>query len=210
VPAVAVLLRRRPPGTALLVALLAAGWANATFLALTMHGWWWPGRQTVVVLPLAVIAIAGWASDDRRASADAATAVRRAASPGRRRALLAIAGGAGVVAQALLVIGVSSGRHTLIVDFDRTIDPLVHWAGPFLPDRRADDVGSGLLLTAWTVALAAWAVLAWHRAGRPSTAPAPVLDVPTGLSGPRPPDTDVTARADREPRTEGHRRPAVR
>ena len=31
------------------------GWLNATFVALTMHGWWWPGRQVVVVLPCVVL-----------------------------------------------------------------------------------------------------------------------------------------------------------
>ena len=25
-----------------------------------MHGWWWPGRQVVVVAPLAVLAVAWW------------------------------------------------------------------------------------------------------------------------------------------------------
>ena len=34
------------------------GWATATWLALTMQGYWWSGRQTVVVLPLAVLAVA--------------------------------------------------------------------------------------------------------------------------------------------------------
>ena len=28
-----------------------AGWFVATFVALTMHGWWWPGRQVVVIAP---------------------------------------------------------------------------------------------------------------------------------------------------------------
>ncbi|CAN5372188.1 hypothetical protein BH23ACT6_BH23ACT6_24710 [soil metagenome] len=37
---------------------LAAGLLTATFAALTMHGFWWPGRQLVVVLPLAVMVIA--------------------------------------------------------------------------------------------------------------------------------------------------------
>ncbi|HYD09627.1 MAG TPA: hypothetical protein VEA78_05940, partial [Acidimicrobiales bacterium] len=32
-------------------AVFLAGWLTATFVALTMHGYWWPGRQTVVVLP---------------------------------------------------------------------------------------------------------------------------------------------------------------
>jgi hypothetical protein len=61
VPAIAVLVRRRPTGWAALVAPLAAGWATATWVALTMHGWWWPGRQVVVVAPCLVLAVAWWA-----------------------------------------------------------------------------------------------------------------------------------------------------
>ena len=57
VPALAVLARRRPPGWALLVLPLAAGWATATWVALTMHGWWWPGRQLGVVVPCLVLAV---------------------------------------------------------------------------------------------------------------------------------------------------------
>ncbi|MGB6005179.1 MAG: hypothetical protein WBG36_11270, partial [Ornithinimicrobium sp.] len=37
---------------------LAAGLLTATFAALTMHGFWWPGRQMVVVLPLGAMVIA--------------------------------------------------------------------------------------------------------------------------------------------------------
>jgi len=39
---------------------LLAGWLVATFAANTMHGWWWPGRQTVVVLPLALLSVLCW------------------------------------------------------------------------------------------------------------------------------------------------------
>ena len=60
VPALAVLARRRPAGWAALAAPLAAGWLVATFVALTMHGWWFAGRQVVVVLPLAALAVAWW------------------------------------------------------------------------------------------------------------------------------------------------------
>ena len=42
---------RRRPGWVPLVVPLAAGWATATWVALTMHGWWWPGRQVVVWCP---------------------------------------------------------------------------------------------------------------------------------------------------------------
>ena len=49
---------RRWPGRWLVVAAIAAGWLNATFVALTMHGYWVPGRQIVVVLPLAALGLA--------------------------------------------------------------------------------------------------------------------------------------------------------
>lgn len=39
---------------------LAVGWLVATFVAATMHGYWWPGRHVVVVLPLAVLAVLAW------------------------------------------------------------------------------------------------------------------------------------------------------
>ena len=60
VPALGALARRRPPHWPALALPLAAGWANATWIALTMHGWWWPGRQTVVVLPCVVLLTAWW------------------------------------------------------------------------------------------------------------------------------------------------------
>ncbi len=61
IPALAALIRRRPRGWAALVAPLAVGWGVATFVALTMHGWSWPGRQVVVILPVVVLAVAWWA-----------------------------------------------------------------------------------------------------------------------------------------------------
>ena len=58
VPGVARLVRGRPHGWLALTLPLAVGWLTATFVALTMQGYWFPGRQVVVVLPLGVIAIA--------------------------------------------------------------------------------------------------------------------------------------------------------
>ena len=57
IPAVGAGARRRSP----LLAILLAGWLTATFVALTMHGFWWPGRQVVVVLPMLVLLVAQWA-----------------------------------------------------------------------------------------------------------------------------------------------------
>ena len=86
VPAVAALLARRPRGTAALLLPLAAGWFVATFLALTMQGWWFPGRQLVVVLPLAAIAIAWWVRAGGRAAGRGRGARRgRRGGPGVHR-----------------------------------------------------------------------------------------------------------------------------
>jgi hypothetical protein len=58
-PAVGAAIRRRDP----LLVVAVAGWLTATFIALTMHGFWWPGRQVVVVLPVLVLLIARWADE---------------------------------------------------------------------------------------------------------------------------------------------------
>ncbi|MGH3786346.1 MAG: hypothetical protein ACRDRG_07265 [Pseudonocardiaceae bacterium] len=62
VPAVTAVVARPPRGlrAGVLVLPLLTGWLVATFLASTMFGWWWPGRHTVVVLPLAVLVVLCW------------------------------------------------------------------------------------------------------------------------------------------------------
>ena len=70
---------------------LAAGWAVATWAALTMHGFWWPGRQVVVVLPLAaggdaVVACTPWpARWPARRPPSSARPAGRDLRPARRR-----------------------------------------------------------------------------------------------------------------------------
>jgi uncharacterized membrane protein len=150
VPAVAALARRRPPGWAALAAPLAAGWLVATFVALTMHGWWFAGRQVVVVLPLAALAVAWWAGPDRR-----------------RRLLLAVAGGVGVLAQLWLVADGAAGRVTWAVDATATTNPLYRAWRLVLPDYLAMSWWTWVLHGAWLVALTALAV----TAARGSTAP---------------------------------------
>ena len=143
VPALAALVRRRPAGWAALAAPLAAGWLVATFVALTMHGWWFAGRQVVVVLPLAALAVAWWAG------------------PGRgRRLLLAVAGGAGVLAQLWLVAEGAAGRVTWAVDAAATSYPLYRAWRLALPDYLAMSWWTWTLHGAWLAALAAWAVVA--------------------------------------------------
>ena len=96
-----------------------------------MQGWWWPGRQVVVVLPLAVLAVAWWAA---------------VWAPAR------VALGAGLVLGAatylwLLVEGLA-GRLTLVVDFETTTAPVVRALRPLLPDLRLQPSGTTLLLVA--------------------------------------------------------------
>lgn len=152
VPAVAALLRRRDRTAAVLLLPLAAGWATATWVALTMHGWWWPGRQVVVVAPLAVLAVAAF--------------VDRMRAAGHRtpwRALLA-AGAVGIGTWAWVAAESTLGDLRLIVDFDRTTNPWVRGARLLLPDLRRDGLATDLVLTAWVAVLVALGVWGWRRA----------------------------------------------
>jgi len=143
VPAVAALARRRPPGWAALALPLAAGWLVATFVALTMHGWWFAGRQVVVVLPLAALAVAWWTGRDRR-----------------RRLLLAVAGGFGVLTFGWLVAEGAAGRISWAVDFAATTNPLYRAWRLALPDYLAMSWWTWALHVAWLAVLATWAVVA--------------------------------------------------
>jgi hypothetical protein len=157
VPALAALSRRRPPGWLSLVLPLAAGWATATWVALTMHGWWWPGRQVVVVVPCLVLAVAWWAGR--------APAVRP---------WIAAAGVVGALEWGWLVVEVLRRRRTLIVDFEATADPLYRAWRTVLPDGRSPSLRDGVLLVGWLAALAVVALLAARRVSprrRPSPEP---------------------------------------
>lgn len=151
VPGVAALTRHRPPGWAPLVGALAAGWATATWIALTMHGWWWPGRQVVVVLPLAVLTIA-WL-----------TALR----PALARAV-AVLGAIGATTWVWLVVEVLTLRLRLIIDFEETTNPLVRAWHVVLPDLRTPTPGDWLLVALWLAAFAFVAGAGWRAAAPPS------------------------------------------
>jgi hypothetical protein len=140
VPALVALLRRRPAGYLALVAPLAAGWFTATFVALTMHGYWWPGRQVVVVLPTLVIAVSWWAARYQ---------------PAR------VFVGAGIVAGAFMVAWLAvetwTGGIRLIIDFESTTNPLYRLWRVVLPDDRLEPAGTDLLRA---LCLAVFGVLA--------------------------------------------------
>jgi hypothetical protein len=143
VPALAVVVVRRPPGWLLLAAPLAAGWATATWVAVTMHGWWFPGRHVVHALPVAVLAVAWWL--DRLAA-------------GR---LLAWAGLAlGALSSAWLAAQTSFGGLTIVLDPWATTDPVLRAMRPLLPDMRASGAGVAVRYVGWAVLLVAVTVVA--------------------------------------------------
>ncbi|MFI9557777.1 hypothetical protein [Nonomuraea endophytica] len=117
----------------LLVLPLAAGWLTATFAAVTMHGFWWPGRQLVVVLPLALILILCWL--DR---------------PWKRVAAAAL-GLSGVLTYAWLVADGLAGRITWVSGFQEVASPVYQAVANVLPDYRRP--GFWPLHLAWAAVL---------------------------------------------------------
>ncbi|GLZ02739.1 hypothetical protein Acsp03_02060 [Actinomadura sp. NBRC 104412] len=118
VPAVAAAVRLRPRGAAALVLPLTAGWLTATFVALTMRGNWWPGRQTVVVLPLALLLILWW--------------LARCAPPVVRRVAL-VAGCSGVLAYGWLLAEGYARTLTWVSGFQSVGYPGYRLLRPLLP-----------------------------------------------------------------------------
>jgi hypothetical protein len=154
VAALAALLRARPRGTAALVLPLAVGWLGATFVALTMHGWWWPGRQVVVVVPCVVLAVAWWAARYPLA-----------------RALMVAGAVVGAFVFAWLVVEGLTGGLTLIVDFETTTNPLYRLWRLVLPDGRRTPGGTDALRALWYGALALLGVWGWRSTRRDEPVP---------------------------------------
>ena len=149
VPAAAAWARARPRGWSMPAAPVAIGWLVATFVALTMQGWWWPGRQVVVVLPCAVLLVAMWAQESRG-----------------RLALLGASGLAGVAAFGWIVWEGVSGRVTWVVDFFETSFPLYRAWSHLLPDYLDPNRSTWVLHGAWLVACVGLAVRGWRRGAR--------------------------------------------
>ncbi len=154
IPAVVALLAGRSRHWPALVAPLLAGWATATWVALTMQGYWWPGRQLVVVLPLAVLVILVWLARGRPAVVVTAAA-------------LAVAG-VGYYAALLVTGSVSNTTWVLAPD-----DLVLHWpAALLLPDDRDLTTADQVRYAAWVVVAATTALLALRTARGSGPAPA--------------------------------------
>jgi hypothetical protein len=149
--AMGVLLRRRPVDWAILALPLAAGWLTATFVASTMHGWWWPGRQLVVVLPIAVIVIA--------VAANGSTLLVR---------FLTSSGVVGAATWMWTTIEAITRRHVLVVDFDQTANPWMRVWRVVLPDGRDPTTADNVLSVVWVGAVVLLFSAGRRTAGRPS------------------------------------------
>ncbi len=180
VPALAWVARRGGRTAVVLLVPLAAGWATATWVALTMHGWWWPGRQVVVVLPLVVLAVAAFV-DDRFVKSPLA---------GRRwLAATVVAGLFGAVAWLWTVAESTFGQFRLIVDLDRSAG----WPRPWsllLPDQRATGTAVVAGDVVWVLVLVGLAVLGWRLAsggdpGRPDAGRSSAAGDQDALAGER-------------------------
>jgi hypothetical protein len=151
------LIARRWAGRWMVPATIAAGWLNATFVALTMHGWWVPGRQTVIVLPLLALGLV--------AVADFGTT------------WCAVVGGLGIVGAfnwLWLAVEASTDRRTLIVDFFDTAAWPYRAVRPILPAGLLGfDGRDGLLLAGWSVFVVATAWVGWRAAHERSRFPVP-------------------------------------
>lgn len=149
IPAVAVLVQRRVSPAVPLLALLATGWFMATWVALTMHGWWWPGRQLVVVLPLAVVAVAALAEASRAWFG-----------------FVVVAAGLSAASWAWVVVEASTDRLTLIVDFFDTTNPWYRVWSRFLPDHMDPGPGDLLLTLLWVFVLGGLTVVTVRSLGK--------------------------------------------
>jgi hypothetical protein len=157
VPALGALIawrRRALPGLvrAAVIAPLLAGWAVATWPALTMHGFWWPGRQIVVVLPLAALAVLWW--------------IGRVVP--RWQPVVLVAAAAGLVHLAALLVDGWFGDFTWVASFEAADDPLYLLLRPIFPDYRVQGPQFWPLHLAWVAIVVVLLVVGARTARRPA------------------------------------------
>ncbi|MEO6711965.1 MAG: hypothetical protein ABIM89_00885 [Mycobacteriales bacterium] len=150
VPGVAAAIKSRPRWLLPVVVPLLLGYLNATYIALTMHGYWWPGRQLVVVLPLAVLLIA-WAAAN-------------ASRPVRVGGLILAA--LGLVNYAWLLVDGYARRITWVSRFEDVRSPAYRGLRPLLPDYRGLSPRVWAVHFAWIAVLVLMALVAWRRTPR--------------------------------------------
>ena len=149
VPAAVLVARRRVPHSTMLLVVLGVGWLNATFVALTMQGYWFPGRQVVVVLPAAILVLLLAGRD----------------VPWLRR-VVPLVGLVGVWSYGWLVAAGRSGAITWVVDFFTVGDPWYRAWSALLPAYTSPSSATWVRHTLWLAAAAAAAGAAWLHAAR--------------------------------------------
>jgi hypothetical protein len=142
-------LARRGGIARLLVALVAAQVGVAVFVAITMMGWWFPGRTLMTVVPLLVTPLA--------------LVLTRGG-----RVVRAVTGALAAYALTLTAaLGWAGHAREVVI----AVDPFTLAFAPFralaflFPDYRAWGWETGLLTTAWALALAGLLAWGWVRAG---------------------------------------------
>lgn len=139
---------RRDFPVVLAAGLIAVGWAIATWVAFTMHGWWWPGRQVTPILPFVVMMIATWVGERVRA----AVAVAAASTTGAATWLF-------------LAWESSTDRRALIVDFYETANPWYQAWSAMLPNHQRLNLWDSVLTFAWLAVIGTFTYAAYRRAG---------------------------------------------
>jgi hypothetical protein len=154
VPALGALLAVRPRGWAGLLFPALGGWLVATFVALTMSGFWSPGRQIVVILPLLVLMIAWWLSIAPPAALVAGSALAFV----------------GLVAMSALLVDGWDRRITWVFGFDEVDNPLYDGWKVFLPPYQ-EGAGAEVWVRhgIWLALIAAVVALAYRAARRPGS-----------------------------------------
>ena len=132
----------------LVLGSIAAGWFVATFVALTMHGWWSPGRQVVVIVPLVALLVARLVDDQRPL-----------------RWYAAVAGAIGAMNWVWLGVEASTDRRTIIVDFFETAAPGYRLLSPLFAQGLPTTATGDAVLAVWAVVLAGSVAFAlwWTR-----------------------------------------------
>ena len=149
IPGLALLAIGRAPQR-LVLGLISVQLLIATFVAITMMGWWFAGRTLVTVLPLFVVAVA----------------VAVEAAPRWGRGVAACLGVYGILLTAGLARSALAGEVTIAVDpFDMGY-PLFQGLSWLFPDYRAWTWETWGLTTMWLVLIALFTAAA-SRYGKP-------------------------------------------
>jgi hypothetical protein len=167
--AVGIVLAARVPHRSALLLPAALGWLSAVFIALTMHGFWWPGRQIVVIVPVLAVLIAV-ALDRVRGAAGRVV-----------RAVAAAAATVGVAIHLWVLVQAHTGRLMWVLAPDHPAPALLAGWRQLLPDYRRTAMIDWILHGGWVaVAVALVAVGVWQgQRSRRASAPPQALLVTT-------------------------------